>query len=1198
MLCVSCVATVCWQDPILSTQTQEAAAVAEAVALVQAETAANDQSARSSSGVVTSVGGVTPAESMEGSPSAPARARACPCGGAYLVRRTLGSADKCSQCERERNRGCQIWECGACNRRLCPPCKEARPYWKGRVDTPMDTPRGEVDHHRNGNQVAPPQTDEMSLGAMLSKLPAVVNVHTSDGIPKRARSRIGRLASKLLEDLLMAMSAGAGTPTLKEKALMLNHLFPAILRSERAQVQDATCPKDAAAEPATWKLIRSRLQLAEAGRWKEVFCGLLEDVEQLSAAGGRYDWLDRTCHAEDSADVHARRKLTAAGKVKGGCVRTAAQILKGDGLLEPSVEIANQVQELLVTELTASESRDQEAALREAWDAGADHRVIISDQLVRQRVEKLRLGAQPGGSRTRNDLLSSMVSVPGGVASLRAWSQAWADGLVPQAVVETLTKQVLRPLTKPNGKPRPIALLEVFFKIASGCVQDAIRLQPDGEGLDWNQYGGHPAGPELMLMVGQGMMKLAPSMAYMSLDMANAYGRAKRASMLRGTAKWCKAHCRFLCSLWSAKNEAWVEYAPGQWKPFSVVDGAFQGDTSSTPSFSRAMRLAVEEIEQAARMKGIWMQALSLVDDLLLVADPSRVDELVEVVDGVVRRILGTELNRAKCKVFIPERSQQGLGNHPSISSVEQVEGGLPALGSAYAGEFEAVFGPYSVASEPARKRLATARVLAEQCAEYSLETHAAATKQAAWCILQKCGARALQYDVRTLEPQESIPLAEELDRIVESTARTLLGPLDNGWNEVQEAQLRWPCTLSGAGMGRIGHAARVGRLSCLLQCLPSVREHLTKIFPEAEQSQILEAVPLDGAEGELHRLREEGIELSLQGKLAHGSEPRLNLRVPFQACRGVLGLLTRTLAEAERSAYLARGVAAGATEQQRRDTARLHSCEAGASHWVEAIPSRVGLRLNDAEFATGMRHRLGLPQLVQNGAKCQLKAEYREPTGDDLRSSNVCGQFLDPFMDHALCCQKGGGFYRVHGSLCRALANIGREAGCEVTSEEIVPELLSGEPGSDEAVEARLDLHVWAHPPFPAEWFVDVTHHHAWAVRQRSGQLRPGKTAEEAEARKYERYGPGRGGVSVTPAAVESWGRLGPEFEKLLRQLNARWGNLKQADASACAATSRRWKAELGVAQVRAMHVTCMRAARGVTTTPHGHDAANSEDR
>eukprot|EP00973_Karenia_brevis_P077748 10803458-Karenia_brevis.AAC.1 len=63
-----------------------------------------------------------------------------------------------------------------------------------------------------------------------------------------------------------------------------------------------------------------------------------------------------------------------------------------------------------------------------------------------------------------------------------------------------MTTQLIRPLKKPNGKPRPIALLEVLFKLASGVLQDVLRSMPGGEGLDWNQYGGHPAGPELMLM--------------------------------------------------------------------------------------------------------------------------------------------------------------------------------------------------------------------------------------------------------------------------------------------------------------------------------------------------------------------------------------------------------------------------------------------------------------------------------------------------------------------------------------------------------------------------------------------------------------------------------------------------------------------------------------------------------------------------
>ena len=65
------------------------------------------------------------------------------------------------------------------------------------------------------------------------------------------------------------------------------------------------------------------------------------------------------------------------------------------------------------------------------------------------------------------------------------------------------------------------------------------------------------------------------------------------------------------------------------------------------------------------------------------------------------------------------------------------------------------------------------------------------------------------------------------------------------------------------------------------------------------------------------------------------------------------------------------------------------------------------------------------------------------------------------------------------------------------------------------------------------------------------------------------------------TPAAIESWGRLGPGFERLLRQLEARWAGLRHADASAAAATGRRWTAELGVAQARALQVTLSRANR-----------------
>ena len=92
---------------------------------------------------------------------------------------------------------------------------------------------------------------------------------------------------------------------------------------------------------------------------------------------------------------------------------------------------------------------------------------------------------------------------------------------------------------------------------------------------------------------------------------------------------------------------------------------------------------------------------------------------------------------------MIPSRSSSASGPDPSITSVEQMDGGLPALGAAYAGEFEAVLGAFSVAAGPANARLSGAQDLAAQCADFAAEAHPSDTRQAAWIFLQKCVARA-----------------------------------------------------------------------------------------------------------------------------------------------------------------------------------------------------------------------------------------------------------------------------------------------------------------------------------------------------------------------------------------------------------------------------------------------------------------------
>ena len=113
------------------------------------------------------------------------------------------------------------------------------------------------------------------------------------------------------------------------------------------------------------------------------------------------------------------------------------------------------------------------------------------------------------------------------------------------------------------------------------------------------------------------------------------------------------------------------------------------------------------------------------------------------------------------------------------------------------------------------------------------------------------------------------------------------------------------------------------------------------------------------------------------------------------------------------------------------------------------------------------------------------------------------CGRCLDILGDHAVLCGRGGGWYRAHTAVCRCLGRFAREAKVEHSFEEVCPQLLSGEPGSETAVEARLDVHMWSGgQPWLLEEWVDATIGHPWQKRERDKAAKDdGCTAAAAEA-------------------------------------------------------------------------------------------------
>ena len=86
-----------------------------------------------------------------------------------------------------------------------------------------------------------------------------------------------------------------------------------------------------------------------------------------------------------------------------------------------------------------------------------------------------------------------------------------------------------------------------------------------------------------------------------------------------------------------------------------------------------------------------------------------------------------------------------------------------------------------------------------------------------------------------------------------------------------------------------------------------------------------------------------------------------------------------------------------------------------------------------------------------------------------------------------------------------------------------------------------------------------------------------------QRKLRKARRYGVGSGGISVTPFAIETWGRLGDAAVELLAKLAAHWANAESLGPAATAAKGRRWMAELGVALARPQAATAAQASATV---------------
>ena len=146
------------------------------------------------------------------------------------------------------------------------------------------------------------------------------------------------------------------------------------------------------------------------------------------------------------------------------------------------------------------------------------------------------------------------------------------------------------------------------------------------------------------------------------------------------------------------------------------------------------------------------------------------------------------------CVCIVP----QGVPVPNPIGSIPIAEQGLPVLGTAYEGEKKTSFMCDRAARAPAIEWLAAAKELAKQCAEMAASSLDVPTTQAAWCILQKVVARALDYDARILPPSLIIPLARDLEQTIRATAETIMQVPKGSLADETWRQMTLPTSVGG----------------------------------------------------------------------------------------------------------------------------------------------------------------------------------------------------------------------------------------------------------------------------------------------------------------------------------------------------------------------------------------------------------------
>lgn len=771
-------------------------------------------------------------------------------------------------------------------------------------------------------------------------------------------------------------------------------------------------------------------------------------------------------------------------QLANGNVTRAARALEVQEIAEPTDDVLDKLEVL------------HPAAQPPTIEAKPDcvHAQITADKL-KQVITRLPKGSAPGPSGwTFEHIKTVALASEHGMNATHSFINSILAGNMPDWPDFRASRLI--PLKKTGGGIRPIAIGEVWARLASMC---AMACSPEvGPGLAPLQLGvGIRGGAQCMGHAINAGVRAHPDYVVLQLDAKNAFNTLSRQDMLEAVLDRAPKLGRYALWMYTTPSPLHLTQAPVGRDTLWSRAGVRQGDPCGPLFFALAMQGALEQVNSHFQD----VEVLAYLDDVFLLGPAHMVEQAYRFFERCTLE-LGLVMQPTKSTVYSPNTSSAqtvGVKLGFNVSTTGIVAAGCPVGEDGFVCQ---------QADGCAQKVVFLVETM--QDLKLSVQDKLLLLRKS---LQVKCShlARCCEFD----------HIQDALHQSEQAVLQAVLDIIERDESMVDVEQLRLPTRKGGVG----------------LQCLTSNRGLVCKTgyiaaaaLTQKALSQASESLqPLKGVSGT--RLRSLYDEVSAACTCAGTCKcerlATVSLEEAFQgnALFNLQHTTSQRLADKNQSLLLDKyREMAQVPEKQvnaEKHLARLLSLQHPvATAWLGVLPTKHNFNIDDHTVKSALKFMLG----VSPGPK------------DKQHFECACAEKCVD-SHHAMTCNKMSGLRTWRHNLVQNSVRCGgRTAGLATTWEPKEHYFNSAQPGEDKYGRRGDVLMLLGGDCLNVD--IAVTHPAKSGTRAKASKEAGAAAAEKEKSKIRDHETNGTPGYRFVPFIVETYGRLGTQAEALLKEL------------------------------------------------------------